>query len=102
MRRATILIAAVIVVALGAFALRILYPGPLAFAGGATVALADYREADPTGVPAGLASADTVKRGEYLAKAADCLVCHTAPDGAASASFRGPLPLPRPRPFHHR
>src|SRR5262249_45894261 len=55
------------------------------FAGGQTVALADYREANPTGVPANLAKADVVKRGEYLAKAADCMVCHTAPGGAEYA-----------------
>ena len=80
MRRiATIAIAAIIVVAIGVFAWRTFNPGPLAFAGGSTVALADYREANPTGVPADLAKADIVKRGEYLAKAADCMVCHTAP-----------------------
>jgi mono/diheme cytochrome c family protein len=56
-------------------------PGPMAFSGGAKVALADYREAKPTGVPAALAQADSIKRGEYLAKAADCMVCHTAPGG---------------------
>jgi len=56
-------------------------PGPMDFAGGQKVALADYRGGDPTGVPAGLVQADPVKRGEYLARAADCLVCHTAPGG---------------------
>ncbi len=63
---------------IGVFAWRTFTPGPLAFAGGSTVALADYHEANPTGVPADLAKADIVKRGEYLAKAADCMVCHTA------------------------
>jgi len=56
-------------------------PGPMDFAGGQKVGLTDYRGGDPTGVPAGLAQADPVKRGEYLARAADCLVCHTAPGG---------------------
>jgi mono/diheme cytochrome c family protein len=56
-------------------------PGPLAFSGGSTVALSDYKEANPTGVPASLANADVVKRGEYLARAADCMACHTAPGG---------------------
>jgi mono/diheme cytochrome c family protein len=60
-------------------------PGPLAFAGGGKVALADYRGADPTGAPAALASASQVQRGAYLARAADCLVCHTAPGGKAYA-----------------
>ena len=54
-------------------------PGPLAFAGGSTVALPDYKGANPTGVPASMAQASLVERGEYLARAADCMVCHTAP-----------------------
>jgi mono/diheme cytochrome c family protein len=56
-------------------------PGPTAFAGGSTVALADYRGANPTGVPATLAQASVLERGEYLARAADCMVCHTAKGG---------------------
>jgi mono/diheme cytochrome c family protein len=64
-------------------------PGPLAFSGGPKVALADYREKKPTGVPAALAQADIVKRGEYLAKAADCMVCHTAPGGEEYAGGLG-------------
>jgi mono/diheme cytochrome c family protein len=66
-------------------------PGPMDFAGGRKVALADYRAANPTGVPAELAQADPVKRGDYLARAADCLVCHTAPGGkdyAGGLSFK--------------
>ena len=93
MRRAAIVVVAVIIVAIGVFAWRIFARGPLAFAGGSTVALADYHEANPTGVPAGLTKADIVKRGEYLAKAADCMVCHTAKDGDA---FAGGLPFPAP------
>src|SRR5215471_14330151 len=94
MRRfVTTAIAAVIIVAIGVFAWRTFNPGPLAFARGPTVALADYQGANPTGVPAGLAKADIVKRGEYLAKAADCIVCHTAKDGDA---FAGGLPFPAP------
>jgi mono/diheme cytochrome c family protein len=60
-------------------------PGPTAFASGGKVALADYRGPDPTGVPATLAQASQVQRGAYLARAADCLVCHTAPGGKAYA-----------------
>ena len=56
-------------------------PGPMAFAEGPKVALADYKAADPTGVPASLAKASLIERGAYLARAADCLVCHTAPGG---------------------
>jgi mono/diheme cytochrome c family protein len=63
----------------------VLGPGPLAFAGGNSVALADYKGGDPTGVPANLKNASLVARGEYLARAADCAVCHTAKGGAPFA-----------------
>ena len=78
-------IALVVIVALAALAWKMLGPGPMAFVGGPTVALADYHAADPTGVPDDLANADSVKRGKYLARAADCMVCHTAPDGVKYA-----------------
>jgi mono/diheme cytochrome c family protein len=81
------------VVALAIVAWKTFGPGPMAFAGGSTVALADYHAADPTGVPADLAKADIVKRGEYLARAADCMVCHTAPHGA---EYAGGLAFPTP------
>ncbi|MGA7815231.1 c-type cytochrome [Caballeronia sp.] len=64
-------------------------PGPLAFAEGAKVALADYRAGEPTGVPVSLASASQVERGEYLAKAADCMVCHTTEGGKEYAGGLG-------------
>jgi len=64
-------------------------PGPLAFADGPKVTLADYRGANPTGVPGSLAKASAVERGEYLAKAADCMVCHTAPGGKEYAGGLG-------------
>jgi mono/diheme cytochrome c family protein len=83
----------VVLIALALFGLKIFNPGPLAFAGGSTVALADYHDADPTGIPAALANADPVKRGEYLARAADCMVCHTAPDGK---QYAGGLAIPLP------
>jgi mono/diheme cytochrome c family protein len=94
MRRIAIaVIAIVVIVAVGIFAWLAFSPGPLAFADGSMVALADYHEANPTGVPANLAKADVVRRGEYLAKAADCVVCHTAPGGEA---FAGGLAFPLP------
>ena len=94
MRRiAIVVIAAIVIAAIGAFAWRIFGPGPLAFAGHSTVALTDYREASPTGVPADLAKADAIKRGEYLVKAADCVVCHTMPGGEP---FAGGLAFPLP------
>src|ERR1700744_6462446 len=64
-------------------------PGPMDFAGGATVALADYHPASPTGVPASLATASLADRGAYRAKAADCMVCHTAPGGKEYAGGLG-------------
>ncbi|MBS0233085.1 MAG: c-type cytochrome [Proteobacteria bacterium] len=69
-------------------------PGPTAFASGSTVALNDYKDANPTGVPASLASADLVKRGEYLTRAADCEACHTAKGGipyAGGLAFKLPF-----------
>lgn len=82
-----LIIAAIVIVA--AVAVGVFWwlvgPGPMAFAGGSKVTLADYHTADPTGVPAELANADEIKRGEYLARAADCEVCHTAPGRAAYA-----------------
>ncbi|WP_158741901.1 cytochrome c [Acidisphaera sp. L21] len=86
MKRLLLAVLAVIVIAgagLGVWLVAI--PGPTAFAKGATVALADYRAANPTGVPTELASADLVARGEYLTHAADCFACHTAKGGKAYA-----------------
>jgi mono/diheme cytochrome c family protein len=77
------------VVVVAAVAWYVRGPSPTAFAGGATVALADYHGADPTGVPASLAQADPVTRGEYLARAADCTACHTAPGGKDLAGGLG-------------
>ena len=71
----------VAVIALGAAGWIVLGPGPLDFAHGSTVTLADYKGPDPTGVPAELRNASLVQRGEYLARAADCEACHTIKDG---------------------
>src|SRR5499427_2746850 len=94
MRTRGIIVVIIVLLAVAAvFAWKIFGPGPMAFAGGSTVGLADYHAADPTGVPADLAKADIVKRGEYLAKAADCMPCHTASGGAA---YAGGLAFPLP------
>ena len=45
-----LVVIAIVAVALGIFIIR--GPGPLDFAGGTKVALADYRAGKPTGVPA--------------------------------------------------
>jgi mono/diheme cytochrome c family protein len=67
--------------------------GPTDFAGGTRVALADYRGSDPTGTPPGAAAADLVARGEYLARAADCIGCHTT---ARDKPFAGGLAFKLP------
>jgi mono/diheme cytochrome c family protein len=77
----------VVILGIGVWFIR--GPGPMDFASGSTVALADYHEANPTGVPASLAKASLVERGAYLAKAADCMVCHTAPNGKEYAGGLG-------------
>jgi mono/diheme cytochrome c family protein len=91
--RGIILAVVVLLIVAAVFAWKIFNPGPMAFVGGSSVALADYRDADPTGVPAALKNADVVRRGEYLARAADCMVCHTRQDGA---KFAGGLAFPMP------
>jgi mono/diheme cytochrome c family protein len=63
-------------------------PGPLAFAGGPTVAAGAYTGTDPSGVPAALAQADLLARGRYLTEAADCEACHTVPGGSRFAGGR--------------
>ena len=92
MRRAVRILVRLAVVVIAAIALGtwiIRGPGPLDFAGGTKVALADYRGAKPTGVPAALEKASLIERGEYLAKAADCMVCHTSPGGKEYAGGLG-------------
>jgi mono/diheme cytochrome c family protein len=68
-------------------------PGPMQFAPGRGVRIADYRGPDPTGVPANIAQASLIERGAYLTHAADCEACHTAPGGAP---FAGGLPFVLP------
>jgi mono/diheme cytochrome c family protein len=75
----------VIALALAGFLWIVLGPGPMDFAGGRRVPVADSNAPDPTGVPAELASASLVERGQYLARAADCEACHTAPGGTPFA-----------------
>ena len=64
-------------------------PGPFDFADGPRVALADYKAGDPTGVPTSLAKASLIEKGAYLARAADCMVCHTRQDGPQYAGGLG-------------
>ncbi len=79
-----------VVVAVGIIAVWVIRgPDPMAFAGGPRVELKDYKDANPTGVPKALAQASAVERGEYLAKAADCMVCHTTQGGKEYAGGLG-------------
>ncbi|MBY0380431.1 MAG: cytochrome c [Xanthobacteraceae bacterium] len=82
---------AVVVIVAAIFVIR--GSGPLAFASGPQVTLAVYNGPDPTGVPARLKDASAVKRGEYLAKAADCMVCHTSQGGK---EYAGGFPFKLP------
>jgi len=68
--------------------------GPMDFASGTRVDLTAYQGSDPTGAPPGIAGADLVARGEYLARAADCIGCHTTPRGkqfAGGLAFKLPF-----------
>ena len=68
--------------------------GPTDFAGGTRVVLADYQGSDPTGTPPGVAGAALETRGEYLARAADCIGCHTTSRGkpfAGGLAFKLPV-----------
>jgi len=97
MRALRILLAAVAVVVVAGIALALWIvtgPRPMAFAAGPKVALSAYHAGDPTGVPPELANATLVQRGEYLARAADCMVCHTVPGGQPYAGgFAFALPF---------
>jgi len=93
-RGIVLLFAIVVVIAIASGLWIITGPGPLAFAGGETVALADYKGPDPTGVPAALKNASLIERGRWLADAADCTVCHTAKGGTQYAGgFAFQLPF---------
>jgi mono/diheme cytochrome c family protein len=84
-RRRVLITLGVLVLVAAVTLFYIMGPGPMAFSKGRKVDIADYHAANPSGVPASLAQASLIKKGEYLAKAADCLVCHTAKDGASYA-----------------
>ncbi len=81
-------LAAIVAVGLIVTGYEVSGPGATDFAGGKRVPLSDYHEQDPTGVPAELASASLLDRGEYLTRAADCVACHTAKDGVPFAGGR--------------
>jgi mono/diheme cytochrome c family protein len=80
-------LAAIGLVAMCVGGYEIFEPGPTDFAPGKHVALEAYA-GHASGVPAELESASLVARGEYLTRAADCVVCHTAKGGIAFAGGR--------------
>jgi mono/diheme cytochrome c family protein len=80
--------AAIAIIVLGIVAYIVFGPGAMDFAGARRVSLKDYSGASPVGVPDGLKSAPLIERGEYLTRAADCMVCHTAKNGAPFAGGR--------------
>jgi mono/diheme cytochrome c family protein len=89
MRGIIIALVAIGAIVLAGFVWVVSGPGPMDFAGGKRVALSDYHAPDPTGAPAQLAQGNLVKRGEYLARAADCMACHTAEGGREYAGGLG-------------
>ena len=61
-RRILLSVVVIVVIALAVGVWIIRGPGPMAFSDGPKVALADYRGANPTGVPAALAQSATRPR----------------------------------------
>jgi mono/diheme cytochrome c family protein len=85
---------AALVIVFGAAATYVVFgPGPMGFSGGNHVPLNNYSGPSPTGVPDELKAASLIAQGEYLARAADCMVCHTAKGGIPFAGGR-PFVLP--------
>jgi mono/diheme cytochrome c family protein len=87
MKRAKIIIGVVVVAVLAIMAWIMIVPGPMAFAKGQRVALAQY-PSNPTSVPADLTATDPLAHGRYLVQAADCEACHTAEGGQPFAGGR--------------
>lgn len=86
-RRIAIAAAVVALAGLLVLAWAAIRPGPMAFARGRRVALADYAGM-PTGVPADFPQTDALARARYLTEAADCEACHTADGGKPFAGGR--------------
>ena len=94
LRTLVTIIGVAVVIALAVLAWFVFAPGPMEFAQGSHVELSAYKGANPTGVPAELANANLLERGEYLTRAADCESCHTAKGGvpfAGGLAFKLPF-----------
>jgi len=88
-RAILVVIVVLVVFAAGVGLWLALGPGPMDFAGGKRAALTRAPAgAGPTGVPAELANASLVERGQYLARAADCIACHTTESAQPFAGGR--------------
>src|SRR3984957_15004381 len=87
MKRSRIIVGVIVLVLLVIMARIMIVPGPMAFAGGQRVALAQY-SSNPTGAPADLTATDPLAHGRYLVQAADCEACHTAEGGKPFAGGR--------------
>ena len=88
-RAILIVIGVLVLFAAGLGLWLVLGPGPTDFAGGKRAALSNAPAgAGPTGVPAELANASLVERGQYLTRAADCIACHTTEGGQPFAGGR--------------
>jgi len=79
-KRSGIIAGIIVLAGLGVLAWAAVRPGPMAFAGGKRLMLAEY-PGSPTGVPADFAQTDALARARYLTEAADCEACHTADGG---------------------
>jgi mono/diheme cytochrome c family protein len=88
-RAILIVIVVLVIFAAGLGLWLMLGPGPMDFAGGKRAALTSAPAgAGSTGVPAELANASLIERGQYLAHAADCIACHTTEGGQPFAGGR--------------
>ncbi|MEJ0036074.1 MAG: c-type cytochrome [Gammaproteobacteria bacterium] len=81
------IVGVVVLVGLALVAWLVFRPGPMAFADGKRVALADFG-GKPTGVPADFTDSSPLARGQYLSEAADCEACHTVEGGKRFAGGR--------------
>ncbi len=88
----SLVVIAVVALAAGVWILR--GPGPMAFRSGRKVALADYQGRRSHRCPGFDGQGGLVERGAYLARAADCVVCHTSGGGkqyAGGLAFKLPF-----------
>ena len=86
-KRVGVVVGVIVAIGLLVLAWAAIRPGPMAFAGGKSVALSEYSE-HPTGVPTDFQEAEPLARGKYLTDAADCQACHTAEGGKPFAGGR--------------